>query len=107
MLKQETFYEVQSWGCVSALLGLPAELNPQMSCFVPDDVCNYTSQKGDCQQLFWDFLQKNSRRGNALPGGKNDREKTYALAFCRSKICGATRIRITTRTVVRMASGSM
>ena len=22
MLKQETFYEVQSWGCVSALLGL-------------------------------------------------------------------------------------
>ena len=33
MLKQETFYEVQSWGCVSALLGLPAELIPQM--FVP------------------------------------------------------------------------
>ena len=31
MLKQETFYEVQSWGCVSALLGLPAELIPQMS----------------------------------------------------------------------------
>ena len=28
MLKQETFYEVQSWGCVSALLGLPAELIP-------------------------------------------------------------------------------
>ena len=110
MLKQETFYEVQSWGCVSALLGLPAELIPHELVFchrVPDDVCNYTSPKGDCQQLFWDFLQKNSRRGNALPGGKNDREKTYALAFCRSKICGATRIRITTRTVVRMASGSM
>ena len=33
MLKQETFYEIQSWGCVSALLGLPAELIPQM--FVP------------------------------------------------------------------------
>ena len=30
MLKQETFYEVQSWGCVSALLGLPAELNPHI-----------------------------------------------------------------------------
>ena len=28
ILKQETFYEVQSWGCVSALLGLPAELIP-------------------------------------------------------------------------------
>ena len=33
MLKQEMFYEVQLWGCVSALLGLPAELIPQM--FVP------------------------------------------------------------------------
>ena len=25
------FYEVQLWGCVSALLALPAELIPQMS----------------------------------------------------------------------------
>ena len=33
MLKQEMLYEVQLWGCVSALLGLPAELIPQM--FVP------------------------------------------------------------------------
>ena len=30
MLKQEMFYEVQLWGCVSTLLGLPAELIPQM-----------------------------------------------------------------------------
>ena len=29
MLKQEMLYEVQLWGCVSALLGLPAELIPQ------------------------------------------------------------------------------
>ena len=28
MLKQETFYEVQSWGCVSALLGLPNGIEP-------------------------------------------------------------------------------
>ncbi|WP_456067060.1 hypothetical protein, partial [Gemmiger sp.] len=28
MLKQEMLYEVQLWGCVSALLGLPAELIP-------------------------------------------------------------------------------
>ena len=40
--------------------------------------------------------------------GKDDRTKnTYALAFCRSKICGCHTVRITTRTVVRMASGSM
>ena len=41
MLKQETFYEVQSWGCVSALLGLPAELNPQTFVVVRDDASNY------------------------------------------------------------------
>ena len=28
MLKQEMLYEVQLWGCVNALLGLPAELIP-------------------------------------------------------------------------------
>ena len=49
MLKQETFYEVQSWGCVSALLGLPAELIPHSWCAVPDDVYYYTSQKESCQ----------------------------------------------------------
>ena len=52
MLKQETFYEVQSWGCVSALLGLPAELNPQMFGFVPDDMGYYTSRRGACQRFF-------------------------------------------------------
>ena len=71
MLKQETFYEVQSWGCVSALLGLPAELNPQMSCLVPDDVCNYTSRRGACQQVFENFLQQKIPAGR-VPGG--DRE---------------------------------
>ena len=30
MLKQEMLYEVQLWGCVSALLGLPAELIPHI-----------------------------------------------------------------------------
>ena len=30
MLKQEIFYLVASWGCVTEYLGLPAELNPQM-----------------------------------------------------------------------------
>ena len=52
MLKQEMLYEVQLWGCVSALLGLPAELNPQMFVLVPDDVCNYTSRRDACQQFF-------------------------------------------------------
>ena len=42
MLKQEMLYEVQLWGCVSALLGLPAELNPQMFAVVRDDVNNYS-----------------------------------------------------------------
>ena len=52
MLKQETFYEVQSWGCVSALLGLPAELNPQMLGFMPDDMGYYTSWWDACQRFF-------------------------------------------------------
>ena len=52
MLKQETFYEVQSWGCVSALLGLPAELNPQMFVLVSDDMGYYTSRRGACQRFF-------------------------------------------------------
>ncbi len=55
MLKQETFYEVQSWGCVSALLGLPAELIPHklvLRCRVPDDVYYYTSKVVLCQRLF-------------------------------------------------------
>ena len=38
MLKQEMFYEVQLWGCVSALLGLPSELHPHGFCVVPDDL---------------------------------------------------------------------
>ena len=33
MLKQEIFYLVASWGCVTECLGLPAELIPQM--FLP------------------------------------------------------------------------
>ena len=68
MLKQETFYEVQSWGCVSALLGLPAELNPQMSCLVPDDVCNYTSRRSTCQQFFAKFFTAKIPAGR-VPGG--------------------------------------
>ena len=55
MLKQETFYEVQSWGCVSALLGLPAELIPHKLVLrrrVPDDVYYYTSKVVPCQRLF-------------------------------------------------------
>ena len=52
MLKQEMLYEVQLWGCVSALLGLPAELNPQMFGFVPDDMGYYTSRRGACQRFF-------------------------------------------------------
>ena len=46
MLKQETLYEVQLWGCVSALLGLPAELIPHKLAFcvpLPGDVDYYTS----------------------------------------------------------------
>ena len=58
MLKQETFYEVQSWGCVSALLGLPAELIPHTVCAVPDDVIYYISRRRNCQLLFCIFLQK-------------------------------------------------
>ena len=58
MLKQEMFYEVQLWGCVSALLGLPAELIPQMFGLVPDDRSYYTSDFPDCQLFFWIFLQK-------------------------------------------------
>ena len=53
-------YEVQLWGCVSALLGLPAELIPQSWCVVPDDVDYYTSPRPGCQQFFSFFL-----RGNA------------------------------------------
>ena len=65
-------YEVQLWGCVSALLGLPAELNPQMSCLVPDDVCNYTSHRGACQQFFAKFFAaKNPRRACARRGSEN------------------------------------
>ena len=52
MLKQEMLYEVQLWGCVSALLGLPAELNPQMFGLVPDDMGYYTSRGGACQRFF-------------------------------------------------------
>ena len=84
MLKQETFYEVQSWGCVSALLGLPAELNPQMFVLVPDDVCNYTSRRCACQQFFENFLQQKIPAGR-VPGGDREAEKcsfgkNYALA---------------------------
>ena len=68
MLKQEMLYEVQLWGCVSALLGLPAELNPQMSCLVPDDVCNYTSHRSACQQFFEKILQQKIPAGR-VPGG--------------------------------------
>ena len=55
MLKQEMLYEVQLWGCVNALLGLPAELIPHklvLMCCVPDDVYYYTSKVVLCQRLF-------------------------------------------------------
>ena len=65
--------EVQLWGCVSALLGLPAELNPQMFVLVPDDVCNYTSHRGACQQFFEKFLQQKSPQG-VCPAGIEKRE---------------------------------
>ena len=71
MLKQETFYEVQSWGCVSALLGLPAELIPHklvLRCRVPDDVYYYTSKVVLCQRLFLNFSRiicTNFRQGHA------------------------------------------
>ena len=68
MLKQEIFYLVASWGCVTEYLGLPAELNPQMFVLVPDDVCNYTSRRGACQQFFENFLQQKIPAGR-VPGG--------------------------------------
>lgn len=82
-----------------------------MVCVVPDDVIYYISRGWNCQLLFCIFLQKNPA-GQGCPAGRGmlqvgKNPKTYAFAFCGSKICGATRIRITTRTVVRMASGSM
>ena len=52
MLKQEIFYLVASWGCVTEYLGLPAELNPQMSGLLPDDMGYYTSRRGACQRFF-------------------------------------------------------
>ena len=59
MLKQEMLYEVQLWGCVSALLGLPAELIPQMSGAVRDDASNYSREQLACQLVFEKTLQKN------------------------------------------------
>ena len=87
--------------------GLPAELIPQM--FVPclttgviiPALCRIVNS------FFGIFCKKIPAGEMPFPAGKMAAKKTYALAFCGSKICGATRIRITTRTVVRMASGSM
>ena len=42
-----------------------------MFVLVPDDVCNYTSRKGACQQFFEIFLQQKIPAGR-VPGG--DRE---------------------------------
>ena len=71
-------------GLFTASTGLPAELNPQMFVLVPDDVCNYTSRRGACQQVFENFLQQKIPAGR-VPGG--DRKagkcsflKNYALA---------------------------
>ena len=77
MLKQETFYEIQSWGCVSALLGLPAELNPQMFVLVPDDVCNYTSRRDACQQFFENFLQQKIPAGCVSGGDRKAGECSF------------------------------
>ena len=87
--------------------GLPAELIPQMfmPCLTTGVIIPVLCRIVNSFSGF--SAKKIPAGGNGLPGGKNDCEKTYALALCRSKICGATRIRITTRTVVRMASGSM
>ena len=71
MLKQEMLYEVQLWGCVNALLGLPAELIPHklvLRCRVPDDVYYYTSKVVLCQRLFLNFSRiicTNFRQGHA------------------------------------------
>ena len=54
-----------------ALLG---ELNPQMFVLVPDDVCNYTSRRGACQQFFENFLQQKIPAGR-VPGGDREAEK--------------------------------
>ena len=59
---------LSDWGCVLIPTGLPAELNPQMFVLVPDDVCNYTSRRGACQQFFENFLQQKIPAGR-VPGG--------------------------------------
>ena len=61
-------YEVQLWGCVSALLGLPAELIPQMVCAVPDDMRYYTSWESGCQLFFANFLQQRTPQGGCSAG---------------------------------------
>ena len=43
---------LSDWGCVLIPTGLPAELNPQMFGFVPDDMGYYTSRRGACQRFF-------------------------------------------------------
>ena len=55
-----------------------------MFVLVPDDVCNYTSHRGACQQFFEIFLQQKIPAGR-VPGG--DRKagecsflENYALA---------------------------
>ena len=110
MLKQETFYEVQSWGCVSALLGLPAELIPHMFGFVSCDVNYYTSMKGRCQHFFRIscevFAEKSSPAGGE-PAGARWCVKNQALVYWRSKICGATLMSSTAATTVSRVSGSM
>lgn len=71
MLKQEIFYLIVSWGCVTECLGLPAELIPHklvLRCRVPDDVYYYTSKVVLCQRLFLNFSRiicTNFRQGHA------------------------------------------
>ena len=73
MLKQEMLYEVQLWGCVSALLGLPAELNPHVW-------MSYLTTKVIIPAgwvLVNDKLQK--RIKNSLPGVASGRELPFQL----------------------------
>ncbi len=100
-------YEVQLWGCVSALLGLPAELIPQM--FVPclttgviiPALCRIVNS------FFGIFCKKIPAGEMPFPAGKMTAKKTYALAFCGSKICGTVRHSSTAATMVIRVSGSM
>ena len=51
-----------------------------MFVLVPDDVCNYTSHRGACQQFFEIFLQQKIPAGR-VPGGDQEAGKR---SFCKN-----------------------